>query len=162
MGYEFKSSRDYTRRNPASKLEYIDISIFADGKEEFVKSYVETIKWIYKQSSEYSELVKPLLKKLNGGIDDYLKDFSRDDQQIYQKAEEIEELIKIIRGPEIFEIMEEVIPPQVVQVLKQVYNPQRDEAMGTKIIGLGHVAGLKTKLEDLKPKVMTLAEYGSV
>ena len=30
------------------------------------------------------------------------------------------------------------------------------------VVGLGHVAGLKTKLEDLKPKVMTLAEYGSV
>ena len=175
MGYEFKSSRDYAQRNPASRLEYIDISLFANGKEEFAKGYVEAMKGAFKQIVKVPELAKPLLERLDCGIETYLGHLRGDVQQIYQNAEAMAELFEMIRDPEAFEMMKGVMPPQAVQALEQVYNPQRDEAMAGRVrglysgngklvavVGLGHIAGLKTKLEDLEPRVMTLAEYDSV
>ena len=171
MGYEFKSSVDYTRRNLASRLEYIDISIFANGKEEFIKDYVEAMKGAFKQIAGEPELVKPLLERLDGGIDVYLKHVRGDVQQIYQNVEAMAELFEMIRDPETFEMMKGVMPPQAVQALEQIYNPRRDGAMAGRVrelydgnsglvavVGLGHLTGLKTKLKDLRPKAITLAE----
>src|SRR3989339_812707 len=36
MGYELTVSQDYIKRNPNSRLEYIDISLLKNGEEEFV------------------------------------------------------------------------------------------------------------------------------
>ncbi len=175
MGYEFKSSRDYTERNPASRLAYIDISVFANGKEEFTKGYVEVMKSAFKQIVEVPELAQLLLERLNGGIDAYLEHLRGYIQQIYQNAEAMAELYEMMTDPEAFKMMKEVMPPQAVQALEQIYNPRRDEAMAGRIkelyngdsklvaiVGLAHLAGLKTELEDLKPRVMTLAEFDSV
>ena len=41
MGYELTTSQDYIKRNPNSRLEYIDISLLKNGEEEFVKGYIE-------------------------------------------------------------------------------------------------------------------------
>src|SRR3989339_153814 len=41
MGYELTVSQDYIKRNPNSRLEYIDISLLKNGEEEFVKGYIE-------------------------------------------------------------------------------------------------------------------------
>lgn len=87
MGYEFKSLRDYTQRNQKSRLEYIDISIFPNGKEEFVKGYVEAMKVNFKQIAGEPEFVKAWLEKLDGGIDAYLNSLRKNVQKIYQNAE---------------------------------------------------------------------------
>jgi len=175
MGYEFKSSRDYTQRNPASRLEYIDLSVFTNGKEEFAKGYLEAMKEMFNQLAGEPELSQPLLKRLDCGIDTYLEHLREEIQLAYQNVEAIGELFEMMKDPEAFEMMKEIMPPQAVQALEQTYNPKRDEAMGTKIrglydgnsrlvavVGLGHLAGLKTILEDLEPRVMTLAEYESI
>lgn len=169
IGYEFKSSRDYTQRNPDSRLEYIDCSVFANGEEELL------MKNMFKQIVEEPETAKLFLERLNGGIDAYLENLRTHVHQIYQSAEEIAEFMEMIRDPETFERMKEVMPPQAVQVLEQVFNPQRDEAMSNRvrelydgksrlvaIVDLEHLLGLKTRVEDLKPIVMTLAEYNLV
>jgi hypothetical protein len=133
------------------------------------------MKCAFKQIAVEPKLVIPLLERLDSGIDVYLKNLRGDVQQIYQNAEAMAELFKMIRDPETFEMMKGVMPPQAVQALEQIYNPRRDEARVGRVrelydgdsglvavVGLGHIAGLKTKLEDLKPRVMTLAEYDSV
>ena len=176
MGYEFKSSRDYTHRNPNSRVEYIDISVFVNGKEEFVEGCTEIMKSGFQQVVGEPEIVKLLLERLDGGVEAYLDDLRGQIQQSYQNAEEMAEMLEIFRDPEIFEMMKGAMPPQAVQALEQIFNPQRDEAMETRIrglynnqegtliavVGLAHLAGLKIKLEDLEPIVMTLAEYDSV
>mgnify|MGYP001567126181 CR=1 FL=1 len=174
-GYEYKSSRDYTQRNPGSRLEYIDISVFANGKEEFAKGYSDAGKANFKHIAQTPELAKPLLETLDRGIDAYLENFRRGIQQIYRNAEEIALLFEILQDPKEFERMKQEMPPHVVQALEQIYNPRRDEAMGARvrelydgksrlvaIVGLGHLEALNLKVRDLEPRVMTLAEYDSV
>jgi len=175
MGYEFKSSRAYTTRNANSRLEYIDISLFANGREEFSKGLIESMSGVFKQIAADPKLAKQVLERLNGGVDAHLQYLRGDTQQIYQNAEAIAELFEMIRDPENFEMMKKTMSPQAIQALEQVYNPARDEAMKNRvrelydgknrlvaIVGLAHLQGLKTKLKDLKPRVMTLAEYDSV
>jgi len=175
IGYEFRSSINYIRRNPTSRLEYIDISVFEKGKEEFVKGYTEAMKFVFKQIIEEPEITKPLFKMLNEGIDVFLEHLRRNTRWMYQNPEEIGELFEMMRNPKTFKKIKGVMHPLAVQALEQVYNPQRDEVMATKIrelydgdsklvviVGLGHLVRLETKLRDLKLKVMTLAEYDSI
>jgi hypothetical protein len=72
---------------------------------------------------------------LHGGIKVYKKYLRGNVQQIYQNAEA---MAGRVRG---------------------LYD---GNSKLVTVVGLGHLAGLKTKLEDLEPKVMTLAEYDSV
>jgi len=175
IGYEFKSSRDYVAKNKDLRLEYIDISVFANGKEEFAKGYVEAMKETFKQIVREPELVKPMLERLDSGIDVYLKHLRGSVQQMYQNAEAMAELFEMSRDQETLEMMKEIMPPQAIQALEQVYNPARDKAMINRVrelyyrksrlvavVGLGHLQELKRKVKDLEPKVMTLAEYNSV
>lgn len=175
FGYEFRASRDYTQRNPASRLEYIDISVFANGKDEFAKGYFELMKSMFKQVAGDPELAKPFIEKLNGGIELYLEDIRRSVQQLYQNAEGLAEVFEMCGDPETFEMVKGELPPQALQALEQIFNPERDRVMGERIrrlygkkqrvvaiVGLSHLAGLQAKLEDLDPRSMTLAEYDSV
>ena len=176
IGYELKSPKNYINRNKDSRLEYIDISVFTNGREEFGKGCVEVVEDMLKQLAGEPELAKLLLERLDKGIDAYVEYLREDVQQAYQNAEAIAESFeRIIDDSKIFEEMTEDLPPRAVQTLKQIYNPARDEAMSKRvrelyngkdklvtIVGLGHLYKLKQKVEDLEPVVMTLAEYNSI
>ncbi len=173
--YEWRSSRDYVRRNPDSRLEYIDISIFANGKEEFTKGYIELRIDGFKLISEVPELTNQFLEVLNNGWDSYKEYLMSGVQLIYSNAKKMALLFEEIRNYVLSEKMDG-LSDQEVQVLKQIYNPQRDEAMASNIrrlygecdgrlvaiVGLGHLEGLRVRLGDLRPRVMTLAEYDSI
>jgi len=175
LDYEFKSSRDYVARNKNSRLEYIDISFFTNGREEFAKGANETVKYMLKSVAEEPELAKTFLKRFDGGIGAVLRNFRRHVNEIYKNAEEMAELMEIIRKPESFEMMSKKMSPKAIQSLKQIYDPKRDENMGKRVrelydgksrlvavVGLAHLHALKTKVSDLEPTAITLAEYKSV
>lgn len=165
MGYEFKSSRDYTQGNPASRLEYIDISLYDGKRDEFIKNYLEAMQAEFNKLAELSNRkTRPWLCALERGID-YYENFVRQGIQMTYE-----------RGASSFEYLGEVnITSEQQKTLDKIDSEKRNEAMAGKVrelydensglvavVGLNHLAKLKTKLEDLGPRVMTLAEYNSV
>ena len=73
MGYEFRSSREYGEKSENSRLEYIDISVFANGEDDFSKGLTEGLKKSLKLMVEEPEVTKPLLEILNKGTDAYMQ-----------------------------------------------------------------------------------------
>lgn len=175
MGYEHTVSKAYTDANPKSRLEYIDISIFENGVEEFKQGYIAAMKGMLAQIAQEPELRKPFFEMLDNGKKGFLEKSMEGVAAIYENAEMMGELAEALRDPETYEAMEGQLPPNAVQTLKQIYNPKRDEAMANRInelynsgnhrlvavTGLMHTPGLKSRISDLNPTVMTLADYDS-
>ncbi|MEK6825932.1 MAG: TraB/GumN family protein [Nanoarchaeota archaeon] len=178
MGYELRSSRDYVSRNGNRRLEYIDLSLYKDGQEKFTQGYAEALKLAFNQITREPELVSSILERLDRGIDIYLNYLRGEVQQRYQNVElidiQMEELSIMMEQPHNLEMMQEAVSSQAIRALQQFCNPAREEAMSNRIrelytrknklvavVGLGHLHRLKRKVEDLEPRVMTLAEYNS-
>lgn len=173
MGYEFHVSKAYTSENPKSRLEYIDISIFENGVQEFKGGYIMAMKVMLAATAQKPELRKSFLKMLSKGKKAFLKQSIERANMFYKDTERIEELAELMRCPETFETMKEQMPANAVQALKQICNPQRDEAMANRVnklyngsshrlvilTGLLHAPGLKSRILDLDPTIMTLADY---
>ncbi len=170
MGYEIRVSRDYKKRNPDSRLEYIDIPL----NQEFIKGCTEALEIEFKQLVvENPKQLETWLKLLDGGIEKYKKEYLiKSIQQLYQDYKEMGELFET--EDLTFEEIEDMTP-QAIQALKQIYNPRRNEAMAARIrelydgnsrlvaiVGLYHLVGLEKRLKDLKPKVITLLDYDSI
>ena len=175
MGYEHKVSKAYTDANPKSRLEYIDISIFENGIEEFRQGYIAAMKGVLTQVAQEPELRKPFFEMLDKGKKGFLEQSMAGVVAIYENAEMMGELAEVLRDPETYEAMKGQLPPNAIQALEQIYNPKRDDAMANKInelynsgnhrlvavTGLMHTPGLKSRIADLNPTIMTLADYDS-
>ncbi len=173
MGYEFTVCRDYVHANPKLKLKYIDISIFENGVKEFKEGYTVAMKGMLAAIAQEPELREPFLKTLSKGKKAFLQQSMENVDAIYKNAEMMGELAEFLRDPETFEAMKEQMPQNAAQALKQIYNPKRDKAMAHKvnqlyhrgsnklavIVGLLHVPGIKSRMLELEPTVMTLADY---
>jgi len=175
IGYEFSVSRNYINSNPKSRLEYIDISVFENGVQEFKEGSIAAMKGILAEIAQEPELREQFLEMLSKGKDAFLQQSMEGVDMLYKNAEISEELAESMRDPKIFEAMKEQLPSNAIQTLKQIYNPRRDEAMANRvnelyntgshrlvaIAGLMHIPGLKSRLLDLDPTTMTLADYDS-
>ena len=174
MGYELTVSQDYIKRNPNSRLEYIDISLLKNGEEEFVKGYIELATKDLKDIAKNPIILNGTKKILDKGVDAYLNFQRINIQRTYENRKRLAGT-EIMRDPEILKRIKKDISPQAFQVLKQVYNLKRDEVMGRNIrqlytnrdklvaiVGQGHLEALNSRLEDLNPRVMTLLEYDSI
>lgn len=173
MGYEFNVSKAYTDANPKSRLEYIDISIFENGVQEFKEGYIAAMKGMLAGTAQEPELRENFLEMLSKGKEAFLQQSMEGVNMLYQNAEMMEELAELMRDPETFEVMKEQMPANAVQTLEQIYNPGRDEDMANRInelynggshrlvavTGLMHTPGLKSRILDLDPTIMTLADY---
>lgn len=176
MGYEYTVSKAYTNANPNSRLEYIDISLFENGIQEFKEGYIAVMKGMLAQIAQEPELRNSFFKMLDKEKEGFLEQLMVGVAAIYENVEMMEELAEVIRDPETYEAMKGQLPPNGIQVFEQISNPKRDEAMASRIIelynsgnhrlvavtGLMHIPGLKSRILDLNPTVMTLAEYDSV
>jgi len=174
-GYEHTVSKAYTDANPKSRLEYIDISLFENGVEEFKQGYIAAIKGMLAQIAQEPELREPFFEMLDKGKKGFLEQLMAGVAAIYENAEMIGELAEVLRDPETYEAMKGQLPPNAIQALEQIYNPKRDEAMANRInelynsgnhrlvavTGLIHTPGLKSRILDLNPTVMTLVDYDS-
>ncbi|HLD54629.1 MAG TPA: hypothetical protein VJB35_00045 [Candidatus Nanoarchaeia archaeon] len=174
MGYELTVSQDYIKRNPNSRLEYIDISLLKNGEEEFVKGYIELATKDLKDIAKNPIILNGTKKILDKRVDAYLNFQRINIQRTYENRKRLAGT-EIMRDPEILKRIKKDISPQAFQVLKQVYNLKRDEVMGRNIrqlytnrdklvaiVGQGHLEALNSRLEDLNPRVMTLLEYDSI
>jgi hypothetical protein len=175
MGYEFTVCRDYAHANPKSRLEYIDISIFENGVNEFKEGYIAAMKGTLAAIAQEPELREPFLKTLSRGKKAFLQQSMDCVDSLYKNAEMMDELAEFLRDPETFEVMKEQMPQNAIQALEQIYNPQRDVAMANRInelynsglhrlvavTGLIHIPGLKSRILELDPTTMTLADYDS-
>lgn len=173
-GFEFKSSKAYVAKNKKSRLEYIDISIFPNGTDEFDQFRYDSMSVSFKKIFQTPEFAKPILASLDGGIDAFLRFYRSNISQIYQNSEIVARFIEMFVA-ENLEQVKDMMPPQIARAFQQIYYPERDKAMAHRIrelydcknelvavVGLAHLPGLKKNVEDLKPRVMTLAEYDSV
>ena len=174
MGYELTVSQDYIKRNPNSRLEYIDISLLKNGEEEFVKGYIELATKDLKDIAKNPIILNGTKKILDKRVDAYLNFQRINIQRTYENRKRLAGT-EIMRDPKMLKIIKKDISPQAFQVLKQIYNPKRDEVMGRNIrqlytnrdklvaiVGQGHLEALNSRLEDLNPRVMTLLEYDSI
>src|SRR3989339_631866 len=159
MGYELTVSQDYIKRNPNSRLEYIDISLLKNGEEEFVKGYIELATKDLKDIAKNPIILNGTKKILDKRVDAYLNFQRINIQRTYENRKRLAGT-EIMRDPEILKRIKKDISPQAFQVLKQVYNLKRDEVVA--IVGQGHLEALNSRLEDLNPRVMTLLEYDSI
>jgi len=173
MGYEFNVSKAYADANPKSRLEYIDISLFENGVQEFKDGYIWAMKGMLATIAQEPELKEPFLEMLSKGKYGFLQQSRDGVEMIYKNAEMMEELAEFMRDPETVEAMKEQMPPQTFEAMKQIYHPKRDKAMASRIrelydggnqrvaavTGLLHVPGLKSRILDLDPKTITLADY---
>ena len=175
VGYEYLSSKNYVDNNPDVMLEYIDISIYANGKEQFEKGYIEAASSNIKNLKNQPELLKTILDRLDSGIDNYIRCLREDVKQNYQNAETISEIYKVMCNPLTLKMAKDSMPAEAILALEQIYNPVRDVQMAQRvrelydgvnrlvvIVGLGHLEGLKNRLARLKPHVLTLAEYDAI
>jgi len=172
-GYEVTTSKAYTDANPNSRWEYIDISFFDKGIQEFRGGCTEAMKSTFAAKVQEPEFREQLLETLSKGKDNYLQKIRARIEMTYKNAIMMEELAKPLRDPETFEAMKEQMPPQAVEAMKQLFHPKRDEAMASRIrelygdgnqivaviTGMLHIPGLKSRILDLDPTTMTLADY---
>jgi len=175
VGYELRECRKYVQGSPKTRLEFIDLSIFENGKQEFTDGYTAAMKGMFGQIVQDPELKEHLLEMLGKGKDKFIQASQGNFDMMYKNGKMMEELAELLRDPETFEMYKEQLPPNAVQALRQIYNPRRDEAMAERlnqlyaagsnklvaVVGLLHIPGLKSRLLDLKPTVMTLVDYDS-
>ncbi|MDO8460404.1 MAG: TraB/GumN family protein [Nanoarchaeota archaeon] len=173
MGYESRTCNKYVQDNPKTKLEYIDLSVFKNGRQEFIDGYTAATRGLFEEMVKTPELKEPFLELLNRGKDEFIQASQEGFNEMYKNAEMMEELIELLRDPKTFDMYIKKLPTNAVQALKQIYNPKRDESMANRInqlynngshklvavVGLLHMPGLKSRLLDLEPITMTLADY---
>jgi len=177
MGFEIRSSKNYVANNLASKLEYIDRSIFPEGRDKFMKGYNEALLDSFRQIVEQPELKESLIHLLDGGIDCYLDSIRMGAQIMYNGKEELNELMEFIVIPENLKSLKDTMPADAFKAIEQIYNPERNNAMIKRVrelyagdsvnsiavvTGLAHTVALENGLKDLKPKVISLSEYNSM
>lgn len=177
IGYEFTVCRDYTHANPNSRLEYIDIPLSENVIQEFGKWYNTAIESMPPEIVQKPELRKSFLETLSRGKKDYLRQFMKEVDNIYQdKFHKVCKAAELMRDPKILEeefIRNNKIPPNAVCAIKHMFDPKRDEFMANRIkelynnglhrlvavTGLMHLPGIKSRILKLKPRVMTLADF---
>ncbi len=173
IGYEFNVSKAYTDANPKSKLEYIDISLFENGVQEFKDGCIGAMKRTFATIAQEPEARELFLGMLSKGKDGLLQQTRDSVEMIYKNAGMVEELAEFLRDPETVEMMREQLPPQEFENINQACNPNRDEVMAGRVrelygdgnqrvaavTGLLYVHGLKSRILDLEPTVMTLTGY---
>lgn len=173
MGYELRTCRKYTQENPKTRLKFIDLSIFKNGKQEFIDGYTAALKGMLGQIAQTPELREPFLEILDKGKDRFIQVSQEGFDMLYKNAEMMEEVAELLRDPETFEMYKERLPANAVQALEQIYDPKRDKFMANRakqlynngshklatVVGLFHVPGLKSGILDLEPTSMTLADY---
>src|SRR3989344_4978837 len=175
MTFELNSSRRYVEKNKKTRLEYIDLSVFANGEKEFIDGYLESFKLEMKKIASDSDSSKMVGEKLDAGLDSYLNGIRENVQQIYEMAGVLGEIFDEVREPETLELIKSSMPNESFKAIEQMFNPERDNFMGDRIrdlyngknrlvavVGLGHLSRIKRRIDDLKPRIMTLAEYDSV
>ncbi len=176
FGYELKYPKEYVSKNPYFKLEYIDISVFGNGKDNFINGLKGGLVRDLKQISQIPELLEIFLNVLDGGISSFMQFNKRSVKEIYQNSEFMEKFSELLRNPEALENMKQFYSENEIQALKQVYNPERDEFMSTRIrelfnnrndklvaiVGLAHLPGIKSKISDLNPRIIRLDQYADV
>ncbi|MBR9705778.1 hypothetical protein GOV14_01965 [Candidatus Pacearchaeota archaeon] len=181
MGYEFISSKNYVENNPGTRLEYVDLSIYQNGKKEFQQGYVEALKASFKEMAKRPELIDPFLESLDKGIEVHKNNMKEQTFVEYEEVDIMAELYDMMQDPKAVEEMKQSMPPEAVQSVMQMCNPERDEVMGQRIrrlydgfngdgknekliaiVGVGHLEGLRRKFRDLNPRILTLDEYESV
>lgn len=173
IGFELRTCRDYVQENPKIRLEYIDVSLFNNGEQEFVNGYVTAMKRAIEQATQIPELKEAYLEMLSKGKNAYLQVLKQNSERIYKNAKIMGQLAESMRDPETLEMLKEQLPKNAVQALTQILNPERDEFMANRVnelynndsdkvaavVGLAHVPGLKSRLLNLDPTIMTLADY---
>ena len=172
MGYELRTCKEYIQKNPKTRLEYIDTSVFKNGKQKFMEGYTSAVMGFCEQIAQIPELKKLFLEMLEDK-DKYLRKSQEGYNSMYQNSEMMEELAELLRDPETFEDYKEQLPADAVQALEEILNPKRDEFMANRInqlynsgthklvavAGLLHIPGLKSRTLDLDPTSITLADY---
>ncbi len=166
-GYELRVSTAYVARTPDSKLEYLDLPVFAGVKKGYVGSVKDKIKQL-----EKPDLARRVIENLDGGIDAYVQ-FARGlIQQLYIAFEGKE--IARVYAPNSFTKLKGRISPEHRQELKKMdyftKNPKiirriKDLCAGERkvvvVVGLEHFHGLRINIEDLNPTITTLREWAS-
>lgn len=172
IGYEHKVSKAHTDANPKSRLEYIDISFFENGIQEFKDGYNGAMKRMISTLAQVPEIREEFLESLNNGKEGFLQSVRESAEMFYENAEIVEDIVASLRDPTNIEMIKEQMSLQEFQAMNQIYHPKRDDAMSSRIrefydggnyklvavTGLLHVPGLKSRIPDLEPTVMTLAD----
>jgi len=170
--YEFYTSKSYTDKNPNSKLEYIDLPLL-DKVQKFYSGYIKEQKRELKSIAQDPKLKKAYLETLNNGGIDLLYKSQEAVEALYRNNEINEEVEKVLRDPKALKIETKQLSPKEVEALKEILHPERDDAMANRIrelydsgnkrvvgvVGLLHLSGLKSRISDLDPTIMTLADY---
>ena len=173
-GFEMRTSKAYKEANPKSRLEYIDIAIFGDEYEEFVKHNFSLLNESFVKTLQEKGSKDLFLEMLNRGKEDYLQDFSDDLEIVYKEAKlmwSLASLAKLLKPH--LELKKEQIPIKTSKIIERIYSHERDEAMANRIrelydggakkvvsvTGAAHVLWLKFRLLDLEPTTMALSDY---
>lgn len=174
-GYEFTTSRNYADTHPDSRLEYIDLSVFRKGFQEFKEVFSGLM------SEEFSEIIrdpnarKYFLDRISEGKNAFLQFCVESTDEMYGKMGELSEEYRQASDPEVLKMAKKELTSSEFQAFKQIYNPKRDEAMAKRIaqiydngshnlvaiVGLAHVPGLNAKISDLNPTIITLADWNN-
>jgi len=174
--FELKKFREYVCKKPGSRIEYIDITIYEpEQAQEFSDGCMGMMKASLKEIAKNPELVKPMLEQLDKGADAYLDTIAGSFTLIYENAETMAELYRMMSDPAQVEELKTIMPPEAIQAIQKIYNPARDEAMAGRIrelyngegtlvavMGLAHLHTVGDKVADLKPRVITLADWGTL
>ncbi len=174
--FELRTSRDYVSKKPGSRIEYIDITLYEPEQvQEFSNGYIAMMKASLKEIAKNPELVKPMLEQLDKGADAYLDTIASSFSLIYENAEAMAELYRMMSDPTQVEELKTIMPPEAIQTIQKIYNPARDAAMAGRIrelytgegtlvavMGLAHLHTVGDKVADLKPRVITLADWGTL
>ncbi len=167
-GYETFVSVRYAERNPSVKLELTDIAVFNHDRE--VREYLGLL-----CDEDVEDLKNPvyrqvLIERLQEGIESYINFMKWNTQLEYDALEFWEFFIKSMRIPGSFEELSSKYNINQLRMLKFFLgNEREDKIMGNirricsevdgKIVcinGLAHLFGMRDRLKDLKPRILTL------
>lgn len=170
--FEFSVSKNYINSHPKSKLHYIDIEMFNTSKKE--KSFQEMLKNDLKRALEDPECRESIMFSLKKGKKFSLDNIRKDTALTYDSVDEYYKFFKRMRNPKELKKLEKELSLSEIEALKVIYSEERDNILASKIqevydgktlvaiMGFGHLKAIGIKLKDLKPQIMTLAEYNKL
>ena len=174
-GYELACSRSYVKKHPSTSLEYIDLSVYENGKAKFEADFEKSCKETLELIADDPEIASIFLKLFDNGTAAFIERSRKDIQAIYENAPSLSLSGVDLRDPKIIEELRSEMSPEMLAIFDQSWNPRRDDAMAghitklyrgknkiVSVVGLAHLDGLQSRLADLKPTVLTLAEDASI
>jgi len=172
-GFEYFSPKKYVDAHPGTRLEYIDLSVFGEGKEAGQKAMEELLK----------NAVNNIPPQVRVGVDQMMSRMGKDTfiaalQQRVDMAYKMQPLLglmtPLMRNPRVLNQLNGRYPKESIDLIKKIISPDRDDYMAKKVrelspggkvlvvCGLLHMKGIKKRLSDLHPRALSLLNYKSI